>query len=45
MDKVYSHDGKFTRANVQRTQDISVALKIMPQTYPYEAVVAPMARE
>jgi NitT/TauT family transport system substrate-binding protein len=45
LGKVYSRDGKFTRANVQRTQDISVALKIMPQTYPYEAVVAPMARE
>ncbi len=45
MYKVYAADGKFTRANVQRTQEISVDLKIMPKSYPYGDVVAPMARE
>lgn len=45
MYKVYSADGKFTRANVQRTQEICVDLKIMPESYPYDEVVAPMARE
>jgi sulfonate transport system substrate-binding protein len=45
MYKVFSPDGKFTRANVKQTQEISVDLKIMPQSYPYEEVVAPMARE
>lgn len=45
MYKVYSPDGTFSRANVDATQKISVALKIMPQSYPYEDVVAPMARK
>jgi ABC-type nitrate/sulfonate/bicarbonate transport system substrate-binding protein len=45
MYKVFSPDGKFSRANVKLTQEISVDLKIMPQSYPYEQVVAPMARE
>jgi NitT/TauT family transport system substrate-binding protein len=44
LDKIYSRDGKFSRANVERTQKISVDLKIMPRTFPYEDVVAPMAR-
>ena len=45
MEKSYSHDGRFTRANIDQTQKISVDMKIMPQTFPYEDVVAPMARE
>jgi NitT/TauT family transport system substrate-binding protein len=45
MEKAYSKDGRFTRANVDRTQAISVDLKIMPQIYSYEQVVAPPARE
>ena len=45
LSKWYSPNGKFTRANVDRTQKISVDMKIMPQAYPYEEVVAPMARE
>ncbi len=45
LGKIYSRDGKFTRANVQRTQDISVELKIMPRSYPCETVVASIARE
>jgi NitT/TauT family transport system substrate-binding protein len=45
MEKWYSKDGKFARGNVERTQQISVDLKIMPQAYPYDDVVAPMARE
>lgn len=45
MYKVYSLDGKFTKANIERTQAISVDLKIMPKSYPYDEVVAPMARE
>lgn len=45
MEPWYSKDGKFSRANVDQTQKISVDLKIMPQAYPYDAVVAPMARE
>jgi NitT/TauT family transport system substrate-binding protein len=45
LEKSYSKDGKFTRSNVEQTQKISVDLKIMPQAYPYEDVVAPMARE
>lgn len=44
-EKWYSKDGKFSRGNVERTQKISVDLKIMPQAYPYDDVVAPMARE
>lgn len=45
LEKTYSQDGRFTRANVDQTQKISVELKIMPQVFPYEDVVAPMARE
>ncbi len=45
LSKWYSPNGKFTRANVDRTQQISVDMKIMPQAYPYDDVVAPMARE
>jgi NitT/TauT family transport system substrate-binding protein len=45
MDKTFSRDGKFTKGNIERTQEISKQLKIMPQSYPYEDVVAPMARE
>jgi NitT/TauT family transport system substrate-binding protein len=45
LSKWYSPNGKFTRANVDQTQKISVDMKIMPQAYPYEDVVAPMARE
>ncbi|AXK81502.1 ABC transporter substrate-binding protein [Pseudolabrys taiwanensis] len=45
MEKSYSQDGRFTRANVDQTQKISVDMKIMPKVFPYEDVVAPMARE
>jgi ABC-type nitrate/sulfonate/bicarbonate transport system substrate-binding protein len=45
LSKWYSPNGKFTRANVDQTQKISVEMKIMPQAYPYDEVVAPMARE
>jgi NitT/TauT family transport system substrate-binding protein len=45
LSKWYSPNGKFTHANVDQTQKISVDLKIMPQAYPYDEVVAPMARE
>ena len=45
LSKWYSPNGKFTRANVDRTQKISVDMKIMPQAYSYDEVVAPMARE
>ena len=45
LSKWYSPNGKFTRANVDQTQKISVDMKIMPQAYPYDEVVAPMARE
>lgn len=45
MEKYYSSNGHFTRANVDQTQKISIALKIMPQAYSYEDVVAPLARD
>lgn len=45
MYKVYSPDGKFSKANVKRTQEISVDLGIMPKAFSYEEVVAPIARE
>jgi NitT/TauT family transport system substrate-binding protein len=45
MYKVYSPDGKFSKGNVKRTEDICLDLKIMPKAYPYDDVVAPMARE
>jgi NitT/TauT family transport system substrate-binding protein len=45
LSKWYSTDGKFSRGNVDRTQKISVDMKIMPQAYPYDDVVAPFARQ
>jgi hypothetical protein len=45
MEPFYSKNGQFTRANVEQTQKISVDMKIMPQAYSYEDVVAPLARE
>jgi hypothetical protein len=45
MYKVFSPDGKFTKANIKKTEDISIDLGIMPKSYGYEEVVAPMARE
>jgi NitT/TauT family transport system substrate-binding protein len=45
LEKWYSSDGKFNRGNVERTQKISVELNIMPKAYPYDDVVAPIARE
>jgi NitT/TauT family transport system substrate-binding protein len=45
MEKSYSRDGRFTHANIDQTQKISVDMKIMPQIFPYDDVVAPMARE
>jgi NitT/TauT family transport system substrate-binding protein len=44
LEKIYSRDGKFSRENIERTQKISVDLKIMPREFPYEEVVAPMGR-
>ena len=44
LKRVYSRDGKFARDNIDLTQKISVDLKIMPETYPYRDVVAPMAQ-
>jgi NitT/TauT family transport system substrate-binding protein len=45
MYKVYSPNGRFTQGNIERTQQICLYLKIMPKSYPYADVVAPMARE
>ena len=45
MDKLFSRDGKFTRANIERTQQISKELGIIKASYAYEDVVAPIARE
>lgn len=45
MEPYYSKNGHFTRANVEQTQTISVDLKIIPRTYAYDDVVAPMARD
>jgi NitT/TauT family transport system substrate-binding protein len=45
MEPYYSRNGHFTRANVDETQKISIDLKIMPKAYPYDDVVAPMARD
>ena len=45
MDKLFSRDGKFTRANIEHTQQISKELGIIKASYPYEDVVAPSARE
>jgi NitT/TauT family transport system substrate-binding protein len=43
--KVYATTGKFPRAHVERTQKICIQLKIMPETYPYDDIVAKMAQE
>jgi len=43
--KVYAKNGKFPRAHVERTEQICVDLKIMPQTYSYDEIVAKMAQE
>jgi NitT/TauT family transport system substrate-binding protein len=45
MDKLYSRDGKFTRANVENTQQISKDLGLIKTSYAYDDVVAPSARE
>lgn len=45
MYKVFSPDGKFSQANIKQTEQICIDLKIMPKSYPYADVVAPMARE
>jgi NitT/TauT family transport system substrate-binding protein len=45
MEKLFSKNGKFAKGNVDRTQEISKELKIIKASYPYEDVVAPMARE
>lgn len=45
MEKLFSRDGKFTKGNIERTQEISKELKIIKASYPYDDVVAPMARE
>ena len=45
MEKLFSRDGKFSKGNVERTQDISKELKIIKASYPYSDVVAPMGRE
>jgi sulfonate transport system substrate-binding protein len=45
MEKLFSRDGKFTRANVERTQAISRELGIIKDSYSYDDVVAPLARE
>lgn len=45
MYGVFSADGKFSRSNVERTEQICVDLKIIPQSYKYEDVVAKPARE
>jgi NitT/TauT family transport system substrate-binding protein len=44
LEKIYSRNGKFSRENIERTQKISVDLKIMPREFPYEDVVAPMGQ-
>lgn len=45
MEKAFSRDGKFSRGNVERTQQICKDLGIIPQIYAYDEVVAPTARE
>jgi NitT/TauT family transport system substrate-binding protein len=45
MEKVFSRDGKFSRGNIERTQQICKDLNIIPQIYSYADVVAPAARE
>ncbi|MGP0092014.1 MAG: ABC transporter substrate-binding protein [Xanthobacteraceae bacterium] len=45
MERIFSRDGKFSRGNVERTQQICKDLGIIPQIYSYAEVVAPTARE
>jgi NitT/TauT family transport system substrate-binding protein len=45
MYKVFSADGKFVRDNIKKTQQICIDLGIMPKSYPYEDIVAPVAQE
>jgi NitT/TauT family transport system substrate-binding protein len=45
VEKSYSTDGHFSRANIDETQKIAIALKIMLQVFPYDEVVAPFARQ
>ena len=45
MEKLFSRDGKFTKGNIERTQEISKELKIIKASYDYNDVVAPPARE
>jgi NitT/TauT family transport system substrate-binding protein len=45
MEKLFSRDGKFSKGNIERTQQISKELKIIKGSYPYDDVVAPLARE
>ena len=45
MEKLFSLNGKFSKGNVERTQEISKELKIIKASYAYNDVVAPMARE
>jgi NitT/TauT family transport system substrate-binding protein len=45
MEKLFSRDGKFTRANVEHTQQICKELGIIKASYSYDDVVAPSARE
>jgi hypothetical protein len=45
IENWYSTDGHFSHAHIGETQNIAVALKIMPQVFPYDDVVAPFARQ
>jgi NitT/TauT family transport system substrate-binding protein len=45
LEKWFSKDGRFTRANIDATLKIALALKIMPQAFPYDEVVSAWARE
>lgn len=44
MAKVYSPDGNFSRANIELSQEICQQLGILKHIYPYEEIVAPIAR-
>lgn len=45
MEKWFSKDGRFTHTNIDATQRIALALKVMPLTFTYDEVVSAMARE
>jgi len=45
MYKVFSSDGKFSRENIKKAQEISVKLGTMLKAYAYEDVVSPIACE